>query len=97
MKFIITLSDETEHTLHLPVLDSISWADFMQLALVKDLLLLNPGLTVMDITPEGMPDRFTDAQAMALQLEHQGLRKGVTAKGAPVYFEDDFIEDSESA
>ena len=93
MKFIITLSDATEHTLHLPVLDSITWDEFMRLELVQDLLLLNPTLSIIDVSPEGMPDRFTDAQAMAHQLEHQGLRKGVSAKGAPVYFEDDFTED----
>ena len=57
----------TEHDLDLPVTAEITWHDFEQLALVKDLLLMNPTMRLHDVTPDGMPDRFTEDEWTILQ------------------------------
>jgi hypothetical protein len=92
MKYIITLSNEhgamLEETLDLPVEDSITWADFVQLRLVKDLILTNPSMQIIDITPQGMPDTFTSEQMLANSLKQQGLRKGQNVLGQTTYQEE---------
>ena len=69
MKFQILLLNElgtyTQHELALPVNAEIHWDDFVNLRAVKDLLLANPNSSIIDITPEGMPDWFSDEQDMA--------------------------------
>ena len=71
-----------EETLELPVSDDITWQDFVQLTLVKNLLLTFPSMQLVDITPQDMPDRFTEADIMRIQLSHQGLRKQVSDLGS---------------
>ena len=74
MKYIITLSNDhgamLEETLDLPVEDTITWHDFSQLRLVKDLVLANPSMQIIDITPEGMPDIFTQEQHRLINAEN---------------------------
>jgi len=48
-----------EHTLDLPVNEEISWQDFVQLSPVRQL----PG-QVIDITPDGMPNQYTDPEQL---------------------------------
>lgn len=93
MKYIITLINTSgiilEETLDLPVEDTISWADFVQLRLVKDLLLANPSMEIVDITPIGMPNSYSAEQQLINTLRHQGLRKGQNAMGQTSYEEED--------
>jgi hypothetical protein len=63
MKYhITTLTDmgvfET-HVLDLPVDDSITWPDFVNLTPVRQLTG-----QIVDITPDGMPDQFTDPEQL---------------------------------
>ena len=89
MKYHLTLINPDgfmlEQTLDLPVEDSISWHDFSQLSRVKDLLLLNPTMRLHDVTPDGMPDWYTDEQLLRIQLQHQGLRKSQADTGVTIY------------
>jgi len=39
-----------EETVTLPVSDDISWQDFVQLAAVKNILLINPSMQLVDIS-----------------------------------------------
>jgi hypothetical protein len=71
-----------EETVSLPVSDDISWQDFVQLAAVKNILLINPSMQLVDVSPEGMPDRFNEGDIMRIQLSHQGLRKQVSELGS---------------
>ena len=93
MKYIITLINTSgimlEETLDLPVEDTISWTDFVQLRLVKDLLLTNPSMEIIDITPVGMPNSYSAEQQLINTLRHQGLRKGQNAMGHTSYEEQD--------
>ena len=57
----------TEHTLDLPVTPEITYHDFERLKEVKELLLMNPTMTLQDVTPDGMPDWFTDEEQMSRQ------------------------------
>lgn len=57
----------TEHTLDLPVTPEITWHDFERLEQVQNLLLMNPTMTLHDVTPDGMPDWFTDEEQMLNQ------------------------------
>jgi hypothetical protein len=56
-----------EHDLDLPVTPEITYHDFLNLKEVKELLLLNPTMSLQDVTPDGMPDRFTDEEIMSNQ------------------------------
>jgi hypothetical protein len=93
MKYIIVLSTREgimlEETLDLPVEDTISWHDFVQLRLVRDLLLSNPSMEIIDITPAGMPNSYSAEQQLINTLRHQGLRKGQNAMGQTSYEEED--------
>jgi hypothetical protein len=55
-----------EHTMDLPVTPEITWDDFVQQRAVKDLLLENPTMWLQDVTPDGMPDKFTDEQELEI-------------------------------
>jgi hypothetical protein len=57
----------TEHLLDLPVTPEITYYDFERLKEVKELLLMNPTMRLHDVTPDGMPDWFTDEEMMARQ------------------------------
>jgi hypothetical protein len=57
----------TEHDLDLPVTPEITYYDFERLKEVKELLLMNPTMRLHDVTPDGMPDWFTDEEMMARQ------------------------------
>ena len=59
-----------ESTLDLPVEDTISWQDFVQLRLVRDLVLANPTMQIIDITPQGMADSFTQEQQRLINAEN---------------------------
>lgn len=71
-----------EQTLDLPVTPEITWQDFEQLTPVRELLLLNPTMRLHDVTPDGMPDWFTDDDQMRIQQQHMG------GKGQTVELED---------
>jgi hypothetical protein len=62
----------SEHTVDLPVTPQVTWQDFEQLTAIKQLLLLNPTMRLHDITPDGMPDWFTDDDWMRIQQAHTG-------------------------
>jgi hypothetical protein len=72
MKYYITLMNTvgimSEHVLELPVTPEIKWHDFESLEQVQELLLLNPTMRLQDVTPEGMPDWFTDEEQMIRQI-----------------------------
>lgn len=71
MIYHITTVDYVTHTLDLPLEDTDSLNAFEQHPQVKAL-----GLPVIDITPDGMPDRYTDEEQMTITLRHQGIRRG---------------------
>ena len=56
-----------EHSLDLPVTPEITYYYFERLELVKDLLLMNPTMQLLDVTPEGMSDWFSDEQLLINQ------------------------------
>ena len=89
MRYEITLTNSEgvviEETMDLPVADTVTWEEFEQVAEVKELLLTNPSMRIIDITPEGMPRLFTDGEATLIQLRHMGLRQKVTDKGQLAY------------
>jgi hypothetical protein len=97
MKYHLTLINTDgfmlEETLDLPVQPEITWSDFESLAQVKNLMLLNPTMTLLDVTPDGMPDRFTDEQQLTRQLANMGIKKSVKANGASEY--QDIVEEEE--
>ena len=64
-----------EYTLDLPVTPEITWQDFESLTPVRELLLLNPTMCLQDVTPDGMPDQFTDDEQMTIQQGHMGSSK----------------------
>jgi hypothetical protein len=74
-----------EELLDLPVEPEISWSDFLSLSQVKNLLLLNPTMTLLDVTPNGMPDTFTDEEKMRRQLFSMGIKKTVNSLGVSEY------------
>jgi hypothetical protein len=86
MLYHITTSDLTTHSLELPIKDTATWEEFVSLAAVEAL-----GHDVIDITPDGMPDRWNDGEALLMQLGHMGLKKTQTLEGT-IHYED--IDDS---
>jgi hypothetical protein len=74
-----------EETLTLPITDQATWDEFKSLAAVKNLLLLNPTMTILDVTPDGMPDRFTDEQQLTNQLTAMGIKRSRNLKGVSEY------------
>ena len=61
MKYTLTLITPEgltlEEILDLPVEDSITWRDFESLTQVKDLILLYPHMSLIDVTPTGLFDK----------------------------------------
>ena len=92
MKFHITLINDqgimSEHSLDLPITDDATWAEFIKLEAVKDLLLMNPTMTILDVTPDGMPDTFSDGEIMFRQLKNFGIRAVREPNKQTVYEED---------
>jgi hypothetical protein len=78
MIFHITLVNSEgimlEQSLDLPITDDATYEQFMQLASVKELLLMNPTMTILDVTPDGMPDWFSDGDMMLRQLTNFGIK-----------------------
>jgi hypothetical protein len=74
MKYIITLEDQAghmqEHTLDLPVEPEITWQDFVNLAEVRELRLQDPSMWLQDVTPQGMPDSYSEEDWFLLQRQH---------------------------
>ena len=70
-----------EQSLNLPITDQANWDEFMAMRAVQDLLLMNPTMTILDVTPNGMPDRFTDEQQLTNQLTAMGIKKSRNEKG----------------
>ena len=100
MKYHLTLINTegfmVEETLDLPVDDTIQWADFVQLGRVRECLLMHPTMRLIDVTPDGMPESFTDAEQQQRQLANMGLRKSINDQGAPQYedIDEDLVSDS---
>ena len=84
MKYHITLMNSLgvccEHTLDLPVEQEITWEDFENLKPVKDITLMNPTMRIIDITPDGMPDVFTDEEQQSNTARY--FRQGLTVEDA---------------
>jgi hypothetical protein len=53
----------------LPVTPEITWPDFVNLEPVRQLLARHPSMRLQDVTPDGMPDWFTDEDWLKLQQE----------------------------
>jgi len=91
MKYTLTLITTDgltlEECLDLSVEDTITWADFINLTAVKDLLLLHPHMTLVDVTPDDMPNWFTDSEFLSRQLNHFGLKVTREAFKQTVYEE----------
>jgi hypothetical protein len=89
MIFHITLINDAgfmqEHSLDLPCTDEARYEDFIQLESVRDLLLMHPTMRVQDVTPDGMPDWFSDAEQQSRQLANMGLKKTQALGHAPEY------------
>lgn len=71
MLYHITTVDYITHTLDLPLEETDSLEAFEQHPEIRAL-----GQPILDITPDGMPDRFTDEEMMTILLRHQGIRRG---------------------
>jgi hypothetical protein len=84
-----------EETVDLPVEPEISWNDFENLTQIKHLLLLNPTMRLHDVTPDGMPDRFTDEQQINNQLANMGIKRTRNLHGVSEYetIDSDTIDD----
>lgn len=99
MKYHLTLINPAgvlvEHTVNLPVEDTITWQDFVQLRAVLDVMLMNPTCELVDVTPDGMSDWYTDAEAMSRQIELMGFKKSFTTSGQAMYSEIE-LDDPES-
>jgi hypothetical protein len=78
-----------EHCLVLPITDQATWDEFMSMRAVKELLLLNPTMRIIDVTPDGMPDRYTDEQQLTNQLSNMGIKRSRNLKGVSVYESED--------
>ena len=89
MKYHLTLINTEgfciEESLDLPVDDTANWAEFISMSAVKELMLMNPTMTIVDVTPDGMPASFTDEERMRRQLSNMGIKKSINAQGAPEY------------
>ena len=97
MKYHLTLINTEgfmlEQTLDLPVDDTANYSEFMSMRAVKELMLMNPTMTIIDVTPDGMPDTFSDEERMRRQLLNMGIKKSINAQGAPEY--EDIVEEEE--
>jgi hypothetical protein len=81
MKYWITTESGRTVLLEVAVQQTVSWAEFVARPEVTDL-----GEAVIDVTPDGMPDRFSEEMRMACQLREMGLRREIPETGAPKYF-----------
>jgi hypothetical protein len=84
-----------EESLDLPVEDTAQYNEFIALPAVKELLMMNPTMQLVDVTPDGMPDSFTDEERMRRQLENMGIRKTLNAKGVSEYADIDTDTDGD--
>ena len=73
-----------EESVSLPVSDDITWADFVQLSQVKNVLLMNPTMRLLDVSPWDMPASFTDEE----QRQRQNLNMKTT-ESSDLYEETD--------
>ena len=77
-----------EHSLDLPVNDTVQYNEFIALPAVKELLLMHPTMQIQDVTPDGMSDTFSIEETMQRQLHNMGIKKSRKENGAPLYEED---------
>jgi hypothetical protein len=63
---------QTAHTVVVDCDANSTWSAFEQQQPVKQLLHLHPNQTLYDVTPDGMPDWFTDEQELSNQRAHMG-------------------------
>lgn len=73
-----------EHDLDLPVTPEITYHEFLGIKEVKELLIMNPTMQLQDVTPEGMPDWFSDEEFLQRQKSNF-----VDSLDAVVYNEDE--------
>jgi hypothetical protein len=66
---------QTTHTIDVDCDALSTWSAFAQQQPVKQLLLLHPNQTLYDVTPDGMPDWFTDEQELSNQRAQMGDSK----------------------
>jgi hypothetical protein len=99
MKYHLTLINTEgfiiEESLDLPVDDTANYSEFMSMRAVRELMLMNPTMTIIDVTPDGMPNSFTDEERMRRQLENMGIRKTLNAKGVSEYADIDTDTDGD--
>ena len=88
MKYHILTEQGSEVTLDLPISPEATWLQFCSLPEVVSLG------KILDVTPDGMPDRFTDEEALNRQLANMGYKKSRKDNGQPVYEELDEDLDS---
>jgi hypothetical protein len=84
-----------EESLDLPLDDTANYTEFMQLPAVKELLLMNPTMRLQDVTPDGMPDWFSDEEKMTRQLVNMGIKKTLNSKGVSEYANIDLDTDTD--
>jgi len=88
MKYHIRTESGSEVTLTLPITPEATWLQFCSLPEVQFLG------AIQDVTPEGMPVRFTDEEALMRQLANMGYKKSRKDNGQPVYEEiDEEVDD----
>jgi hypothetical protein len=99
MKYHLTLINTDgfiiEESLDLPLNDDARYEEFISLPAVKELLLMNPTMRILDVTPAGMPNWFTDEQQLNNQLANMGIKKTRNAKGVSEYANIDLDTDTD--
>jgi hypothetical protein len=87
MKYHIVTESGSEVTLDLPISPEATWLQFCSLPEVK---ILGP---LLDITPDGMPDRWTEDEWMIMTIRNMGYKKSRKDNGQPLYEEIDEVDD----
>jgi len=89
MKYHILTEQGSEVTLTLPITPEATWLQFCSLPEVRTLG------AIQDVTPEGMPVRFTDEEALMRQLANMGYKKSRKLNGQPLY--EEIAEDTDDS
>jgi len=89
MKYHITTERGVETTLDLQISPEATWLQFCSLPEVE---ILGP---ILDITPDGMPDKYTDEELLTLTIRNMGYKKSRKDTGTSLYEEiDQEVDDS---